>query len=71
MAAQLEGSVQGAGQRIMDVGEAQVPDAAKWLQISICHCQCAMGVIKLMPEVSQAPYLLREAQAHAGLRKAA
>ena len=55
----------------MDVGEAQVPDAAKWLQISICHCQCAMGVIKLMPEVSQAPYLLREAQAHAGLRKAA
>ena len=51
-AAQLEGSVQGAVQRIMDVGYAHVPDAAK-LQMSLVMCHGGMGLIKLTPEVSR------------------
>ena len=55
-AVQLEGSVQGAVQRIIDVGKAQVLDAAK-LHMSQPMCKGGMSLIKLTPEVQQASYL--------------
>ena len=69
-AAQLEGRVQGAVQRIMDVGEAQVPDTAKQ-QMSLPMRHGGMDLIKLTPEVSQASYLSCAAQTHEVLREAA
>ena len=69
-AAQLEGRVQGAVQRIMDVGEGQMPHTAK-LQMSLPMRHGGMGLIKLTLEVSQASYLTYAAQKHAVLREVA
>ena len=62
-AAKLEGSVQGAVQRIMDVGEVQVPHTAE-LQMSLPMRHGGMGLIKLTQEVSLALCLSCVAQTH-------
>ena len=69
-AAQLEGSVQGAVQRIMDVDDAQVPHTAK-LQALLPMRHGGMGSIKLTPKVLLALYLSCAAQTHEVLREAA
>ena len=69
-AAQLKGRAQGAVQRIMDVGEAQVPHTAK-LQMWLPMRHGGMGLIKLAPEVSLASCLSCAAETHEVLREAA